>query len=125
VWTRENLEQLWQVFILNPDTWDKSFVMKWSDQLSESSDDVYRLATEAAALYCLFPYYKQMGPTSKKKWIEDVRTMGPDIGEYDAERWLTLETALDENGIARAGVDYNTGRPFHIGYYLAFALEVK
>jgi MoxR-like ATPase len=125
VWTEENLDTIWREFAEKPDEGGESFVVKWTNQLSELPVNVFRLAYEVTALYCLYPSARQFGSNAKKKLLDDVLQMGPDLGQRNQSRVDEYQLAIAGNGIGMTGAGYLTNRPFHIGLYLAFARIIK
>jgi MoxR-like ATPase len=125
VWTEANLDTIWREFAEKPDEGRDSFVVKWAKQLAGQSVEIFRLAYEVTAIYCLFPSSAQFGPEAKQNLLQDVRGMGPDLGTNSSERNSVFQDAILGVGIGMPGTGYLTNRPFHIGMYLAFASVVK
>jgi hypothetical protein len=118
-WTVENLTLLWEAFIGNADTGDRSFFEKWHDQLANSSMDVHRVAADVIAFHHLFS--STITPAKRLEDVENViswklSSERPDLG--------FLKRAY-ESRLADAGADYQLGRPWQIAFYLEFARVVR
>lgn len=125
IWTDENLSLFWDEFAGKPDEGSESFIVKWTNQLQGLPVDIFRLAYEVTALYCLFPSQNQFGPAGKRQLLDQVYNMGPELGAINSTRRQMLEDAISGSGIGMPGIGYLTNRPFHIGMMLAFAMTVK
>ena len=116
-WTAANLSALWKAFIEHPDESKRSFLEKWHDQLLDEPEDVHRVAADLMVFYSLFPAQVQVGKQVK---LRDIRTI---IGWKLAAHQPNLDAVerAFEEGLGHAGINYLTGRPWQIAYYLEFS----
>jgi hypothetical protein len=69
-WTTQNLERLQNVFLANPPRQGNSFYDLWAKGLSGEPKDVYRIAADLIAFYCLFP--ADLSPQAKVQKVSRV-----------------------------------------------------
>lgn len=74
VWTTQNLERLQNVFLANPARPGNSFYDLWAKGLSGEPKDVYRIAADLVAFYCLFP--ADLSPQAKVQKVSRVIDWG-------------------------------------------------
>jgi MoxR-like ATPase/predicted RNA-binding protein with PUA-like domain len=101
-----------------PDAGQRTFLEKWHDQLLGESADVHSVAVELVAFYQLFP--TNIGKQAKLKELNTIAGWKlsqdkPDLG--------VLHQAF-ENGLGNPGTQYLTGKPWHIAFYLQFAMRI-
>ncbi|AOS78336.1 hypothetical protein Q5W_04810 [Hydrogenophaga sp. PBC] len=70
VWRRDVLGLLHKAFVAAPDEGDRSFIVKFKDQISQAGQDVIRLAAEFLCVYFLFP--SNVGGTRKRQVVNEV-----------------------------------------------------
>jgi 5-methylcytosine-specific restriction protein B len=119
-WTVENLEALLDAFIGNPDDGSDSFTEKWRRQLGDQAEAVHRLAADAMVVYSLFPSNRVISPGKKIELVNEVASWK--VGLPPASD--SLRAAFAE-GVGHPGMYYQTGRPWQVAFYLAFARLVK
>ncbi len=116
-WTKENITQLFQVFLDNIDAGSESFLNNLKHQIGTESEPIHRVAADAIAIYCLFPSKSTMGKAAKLKLVSEVAS-------WQAGSPSSLEQSQEafEEGIGSAGMYYlNAGRPWQFAYILNFA----
>jgi 5-methylcytosine-specific restriction protein B len=110
-WTVDNIDELLDAFIANPDEGSGTFIENWHGQLASRSDDVHCVAADVLTLYFLFP--DNIGADSKLTQIETVASW-----KLGAIQESLLPDAL--SGVGLPGLNYMTGRPWQIAYFLMF-----
>lgn len=55
VWRQDVLDQIHKAFVATPDEGDRSFMVKFKDQVGNAGPEVVRLAAEILCVYFLFP----------------------------------------------------------------------
>jgi 5-methylcytosine-specific restriction protein B len=117
-WTLENIGQLWEAFIGNPDIGERSFLAKWRDQLSQSSPDVHRVACDVVAFYYLFPSNSQISKETKLSRLREVVSWK--LGD-EAPELALITKAYAAGGVGSTGPLYQMSVPWQVGYFLKFA----
>ena len=114
--TIENLQELWDAYIENPDLSKKSFYEKWELQLQNRSADVHRVAADLTVLYNLYP--STYWPSWKREQVLSVASwkLANDSPELEP-----IVAAFEAGGIGSAGPYYNFGRPWQFAFYLKFS----
>src|ERR1039457_5714001 len=69
-WTVENIDELLDAFITNPDEGSGTFLEKWHAQLASRSEDVHCVAADVLTFYFLFP--DNIGADTKLTQIDTV-----------------------------------------------------
>jgi 5-methylcytosine-specific restriction protein B len=118
VWTEANLDRLRVKFVDAPDESERSFREKFEDQLKDESQAVKRLASEALAVYFLFP--SNVRARKKRELIGEVLGWG---GDALPENHPVIEAFA--GGIGSGGQGYNTRRPFEIAFLIRLAMAWK
>jgi hypothetical protein len=118
VWTLSNTKALWDAFMGRPDTSKRTFLEKWHDQLLNEQEDVHRAAVELIALYELFP--TNIGKEAK---LTELNTIIAWKLTQDKPDLSLLERAF-EHGIGSTGIDYLTGKPWQLAFYLQFSIRI-
>jgi 5-methylcytosine-specific restriction protein B len=111
-WTVENIDELLDAFIANPDEGSGTFIEKWHVQLATRSEDVHCVAADALTFYFLFP--DNIGADTKLTQLDTVASWK--LGTIP-ERALLPDAFA---GIGLPGLHYMTGRPWQIAYFLVF-----
>lgn len=94
IWSAENIEDLYERFVGNPDVSSDSFEDKFRRQLEDAPPETRQLAAELLYVYYLFP--SNVGGV-RKRWLIHGVLDGTSIAVPDA-----LDTAM-EHGIANYG----------------------
>lgn len=118
IWRPEILERVHQVFVAAPDEGDRSFMVKFKDQIGQASKEVIRLAAEILCVYFLFP--SNVGGKRKRQVVNEVLEWADDIlpGSHPV-------SAAFANGIGSGGQGYNTRRPSEIAFLINLAIAWK
>ncbi len=76
LWTLQNLQNLYDIFVNYPDRGDRSFTEKLHDQIinANNHDAVSRLAAEVVAVYFLF--LSNVGFNRKTELVRKIRSWG-------------------------------------------------
>ncbi len=104
LWTAENLEELDEKFIQNPDEGGESFIDKLRSQFSSASAAAVCLMAEVYWLSNLFP--SNIGPAKKRSVVTE-------IWSWSGNTLSSTEPLLADDvlgGIGSAGTAYNTHR---------------
>lgn len=118
VWRPDILDRLHKVFVAAPDEGDRSFIVKFKDQISHAGQDVIRLAAELLCVYFLFP--SNVGGTRKRQVVNEVLGWAG-----DALPETHLVSGAFSHGIGSGGQGYNTRRPFEIAFLIELAIAWK
>ena len=118
VWRPDILDRLHKVFVAAPDEGDRSFIVKFKDQISQAGQDVIRLAAELLCVYFLFP--SNVGGTRKRQVVNEVLGWAG-----DALPEAHLVSGAFSHGIGSGGQGYNTRRPFEIAFLIELAIAWK
>jgi 5-methylcytosine-specific restriction protein B len=118
VWRSDVLDRIHKAFVATPDEGDRSFIVKFKDQVGQAGPDVVRLAAEILSVYFLFP--SSVGGVRKRQVVNEVLSWSGDTLP-DAH----LVSAAFANGIGSGGQGYNTRRPFEIAFLIDFAIKWK
>ena len=118
VWRPDVLDSIHKAFVATPDEGDRTFMVKFKDQVGKSGQDVSRLAAEILSVYFLFP--SSVGGMRKRQVVNEVLSWG---GDTLPESHL-VSTAFS-NGIGSGGQGYNTRRPFEIAFLIELAIAWK
>lgn len=118
VWSRPVLADLKLRFVDRPDTSKDNFENKFQRQLAGAPPTTVQLAAELIFVYFLAS--KQVTSVAKRQLIETV------LG-WSKEPLSVPDRLLPalEDGIAMAGMSFNTRRPFLLWYLLELALRWK
>jgi hypothetical protein len=115
-WTVENIDELLDAFIANPDEGAGTFLEKWRTQLASKPADVHCVAADALTFYFLFP--DNISASAKLSQIDTVASWK--LGAIQ-ERALLPDAFV---GIGLPGLHYMTSRPWQIAYLLTFGRDV-
>jgi 5-methylcytosine-specific restriction protein B len=118
VWRPEALDRLHNAFVATPDEGDRSFMVKFKDQVGQAGQDVVRLAAEILCVYFLFP--SNVGGARKRMVVSEVLGWA---GDKLPESHLV--SVAFENGIGSGGQGYNTRRPDEIAFLIDFVIAWK
>ena len=118
VWTPDALTRIHKAFVATPDEGDRSFIVKFKDQISQSGPDVIRLAAEILCVYFLFP--SSVGGVRKRQVVNEVLAWGGDSLPNEH-----LVSRAFSHGIGSGGQGYNTRRPFEIAFLIELAIAWK
>ena len=118
VWRPEILDRIHEAFVATPDDGDRSFIVKFKDQIGQAGQDVIRLAAEILCVYFLFP--SNVGGARKHQVVNEVLGWaGDSLPESHPV------SAAFSNGIGSGGQGYNTRRPFEIAFLIDVAIAWK
>ena len=115
IWSAENIEDLYERFVGNPDESSDSFEDKFRRQLEGAPPETRQLAAELLYVYLVFP--SNMGGDSKRRIIRGV------LGGTSISVPKDLDQALDQ-GIASFGPALQN-RPWQLWMLLEFFREWK
>jgi 5-methylcytosine-specific restriction protein B len=118
VWRPEVLDRMHKAFVATPDEGDRSFIVKFKDQVGQAGQEVVRLAGEILCIYFLFP--SNVGGTRKRQVVNEVLGW---IGDNLPESHLV--SGAFTHGIGSGGQGYNTRRPFEIAFLIDFVIKWK
>lgn len=118
VWRQDALDRLHKAFVATPDEGDRSFLVKFKDQVGNAEPEVVRLAAEILCVYFLFP--SNVGGVRKREVVNEVLGWA---GDKLPESHLLSGTF--SNGIGSGGQGYNTRRPFEIALLIDLAIAWK
>ena len=118
VWRQDALDRLHKAFVATPDEGDRSFLVKFKDQVGNAEPEVVRLAAEMLCVYFLFP--SNVGGVRKREVVNEVLGWA---GDKLPESHLLSGTF--SNGIGSGGQGYNTRRPFEIALLIDLAIAWK
>lgn len=115
LWTAQNLAALHTAFVAAPDTSDRSFDVKFSDQLANQSTEVKRLAAEVVAVHFLFPV--NIGGARKKQLVSNILSSAGEALPPDHEVSLAFDT-----GIGSGGPGINFRRHVELQFVIEFGV---
>jgi 5-methylcytosine-specific restriction enzyme B len=118
VWRSDVLEQIHRAFVATPDEGDRSFIVKFKDQVGKAGQEVIRLAAEILCVYFLFP--SNVGGARKRQVVNEVLGWA---GDSLPETHLVSRAF--SNGIGSGGQGYNTRRPFEIAFLIDLVIAWK
>ncbi len=118
VWRADILDRLHKAFVATPDEGDRSFIVKFKDQIGQAGQEVIRLAAEILCVYFLFP--SSVGGVRKRQVVNEVLGWA---GDSLPESHLV--SGAFSNGIGSGGQGYNTRRPFEIAFLIELAIAWK
>jgi 5-methylcytosine-specific restriction protein B len=118
VWRPDVLDQIHKAFVATPDEGDRSFIVKFKDQVGKAGSEVVRLAAEILCVYFLFP--SNVGAVRKRQVVNEV--LGWAGGSLPESHPVS---AAFSNGIGSGGQGYNTRRPFEIAFLIDLAIAWK
>ena len=118
IWRLDVLERLHTSFVATPDEGDRSFMVKFKDQIGQTGQDVIRLAAEILCVYFLFP--SSVGRVRKRQVVNEVLNWAGD-SLPDSH----LVSGAFSNGIGSGGQGYNTRRPFEIAFLIDLVIAWK
>ncbi|WP_374682814.1 hypothetical protein [Accumulibacter sp.] len=70
VWRPDVLDRIHKAFVATPDEGDRSFIVKFRDQIGQAGPEVVRLAAEVLCVYFLFP--SSVGGARKRQVVNEV-----------------------------------------------------
>ena len=118
VWRPDILDRIHEEFVVTPDEGDRSFIVKFKDQIGQAGQEVVRLAAEILCVYFLFP--SNVGGVRKRQVVNEVLGWaGDNLSESHP-----VSAALS-NGIGSGGQGYNTRRPFEIAFLIDLVIAWK
>ncbi len=118
VWRPDTLDRIHKEFVATPDEGDRSFIVKFKDQIGQAGQEVVRLAAEILCVYFLFP--SNVGGPRKRQVVNEVLGW-PGAGLPGSH----LVSGAFSNGIGSGGQGYNTRRPFEIAFLIDFVIAWK
>jgi 5-methylcytosine-specific restriction protein B len=118
VWRPEVLDQIHKAFVATPDEGNRSFIVKFKDQVGQAGPEVVRLAAEILCVYFLFP--SNVGGARKREVVNEVLGWA---GDTLPESHLVSKAF--SNGIGSGGQGYNTRRPFEIAFLIDLVISWK
>ncbi|BAO82893.1 GTPase subunit of restriction endonuclease [Serpentinimonas maccroryi] len=118
VWRPDVLERIHKAFVATPDEGDRSFIVKFKDQIGQAGPEVIRLAAEILCVYFLFP--SSVGGARKRQVVNEVLGWAG-----DSLRESHLVFGAFSNGIGSGGQGYNTRRPFEIAFLIDLVIAWK
>ncbi len=118
VWRPDMLDRIHKVFVATPDEGDRSFIVKFKDQVGQAGQEVVRLAAEILCVYFLFP--SNVGGARKRQVVGEVLGW---VGDTLPETHLI--SGAFARGIGSGGQGYNTRRPFEIAFLIDFVIAWK
>ncbi len=114
IWTRSNLDELYQLIVGNPDESAGSFMDKLHKQLNAASPAVIQLAAELLYVHLLPAWTSSMSAATKRAHIHAVLALLPQPPQVPSD----LDAAL-EQGFARMGTAFNTLRYFYVAFLIS------
>jgi len=118
VWRPDILDQIHKAFVATPDEGDRSFIVKFKDQVGKAGPEVVRLAAEILCVYFLFP--SNVDGARKRQVVNEVLGWaGHSLPESH------LVSGAFSNGIGSGGQGYNTRRPFEIAFLIDLVIAWK
>jgi 5-methylcytosine-specific restriction enzyme B len=118
VWRPDVLDRIHEAFVATPDEGDRSFMVKFKDQVGKAGQEVVRLAAEILCIYFLFP----SNVSGIRKWQVVSEVLGW-AGDNLPESHLV--SGAFANGIGSGGQGYNTRRPFEIAFLIDLVIAWK
>jgi 5-methylcytosine-specific restriction enzyme B len=118
VWRPDVLDRIHKAFVATPDEGDRSFIVKFKDQIGQAGQEVIRLAAEILCVYFLFP--SNVGGARKRQVVNEVLGWA---GDSLPESHLV--SGAFSNGVGSGGQGYNTRRPFEIAFLIDLVIAWK
>lgn len=118
VWRPDVLDRIHKAFVATPDEGDRSFMVKFKDQIGEAGQEVIRLAAEILCVYFLFP--SSVGGARKRQVVSEVLGWAGDSLPESHVVFIAFS-----HGIGSGGQGYNTRRPFEIGFLIDLVIAWK
>lgn len=118
IWTHEHVQDLYDRFVLHPDTSKRSFVDKFHDQVGDAPPEIIQLAGELLYLHLLTP--RDISGQRKRELIDTVLSWAPRPVRIPDDLALALN-----DGIALAGMGFRTYRPNQLWLLLEFIKDWK
>lgn len=118
LWRPDILDQIHKAFVATPDEGDRSFIVKFKDQVGKAGPEVVRLAAEILCVYFLFP--SNVSGARKRQVVNEVLGWA---GDSLPEAHLV--SSAFSNGIGSGGQGYNTRRPFEIAFLIDLVIAWK
>lgn len=118
IWHPDVLDRIHRAFVATPDEGDRSFIIKFKDQIGQAGQEVIRLAGEILCVYFLFP--SSVGGARKRQVVNEVLGWAGD-SLHEAH----LVSRAFSNGIGSGGQGYNTRRPFEIAFLIDLVIAWK
>jgi hypothetical protein len=115
IWTRANIEELYERFAGNPDESSDSFEEKFYRQLDGASPQIYQLAGEMLYIHLLVVSNDAMHAATRRNLINLVLQWSPAPVSIPADLDETLEIGLSHPGMA-----YLIHRPYQLWFILDF-----
>ncbi len=115
-WILGNLDRMIQAFVGKPDLSARPFLEKLHDQLEGQAPVIHRIASDVLAFYFLYP--AKITAATKLASLREI--VGWQIGG-NPPALPEVEAAYQASGVGYPGTYYNTGRPWHVAFYLKFA----
>ncbi len=114
-WTSDNLADLYERFVENPDEGGDDFMTKLRGQLVDARPAVVQLMAEVLFVHLLAP--DSVTAAHKRSLVEEVLSWSTGLPQVPPE----LDAAYS-TGIARVGAAYNVQRDRQVNYLLELAL---
>lgn len=121
IWTLENLKELHNRFVENPEEGGRSFLDKLEDQLKPAGADTKVLAAEL--LWFMFLFIRKSGMKLETK-IEQLARVWNWSGKPLELNQPMLTDALSE-GVGKTGTAYNTRRWAEFAYLISIIISLK
>ena len=118
VWRPDLLDRIHKAFVATPDEGDRSFIVKFKDQIGQTGQEVIRLAAEILCVYFLFP--SNVGGARKRQVINEVLGWAGD--SLPESHWVSRAFS---NGVGSGGQGYNNRRPLEIAFLIDLAIVWK
>lgn len=115
LWRPDVLDRIHKAFVATPDEGDRTFIVKFRDQVGNAGQEVSRLAAEILSVYFLFP--SSVGGVRKRQVVNEVLSWG---GDTLPEPHLVASAF--SSGIGSGGQGYNTRRPFEIAFLIELTI---
>jgi 5-methylcytosine-specific restriction protein B len=120
VWSAGHAQELSTRFLDQPDTGDRSFEEKLTDQLRGAPEAVIQLAAEIIFVYLLIVHHAEMGSPRKVELLRSILDLLPQRIEIPVD----LAEALNQ-GLVRAGIAYHSRRDAQFGFMVEVILAWK
>lgn len=118
IWSQPVIDDLYRRFVEQPDTSNRTFMVKWREQLAGAPTETYQLAAELLYVHLLVG--KSTTGKTKRARINEALGWAPESIRIPPE----LDEALDV-GLAAESTIFRTGRPFLLWYLLEFMRQWK
>ena len=118
IWSSRWLGELHERFLNHPDESSDSFLEKLQQQLADSSPEVYQLMGEV--LYFYFLIVTTKNSATQQRVIDTVLGWSPSPIAIPPDLVAGLTP-----GITNPGPYFHTGRPFQVGFLIAFVEQWK